>query len=255
MRHRVACVAPLLLVLHCWTAHAYSLSRLRSSGNARSCQPQLAEAELQISKAQLSDVKGVVDLTIGVFFGELGDDPGFNNCRATAFAELTAEQESSIRTAILQGYGDGARGAAFKVTAADGRLAGFVASGRGKSGNEPNLLLTNLAVNPADRRQNLGRRLVQQVLEAADGSPVVLEVERDNDAAIALYRACGFQVTGEKEGSRYVVDWWRGRVFAETSLVVMRHDGASEPASTASTGDTCDAADPTGLCVSEDSEM
>ena len=203
----------------------------------------------------MKDVEDVVDLTINVFFGALGDDMGFNNCRATAFAQLTDEQEQSIRSAILLSYKI-ERGSAFKATTSDGRLVGFVTADRGRKGDQTALLLTNLAVSPSERRRNLGRRLVQRVLAAAGERPVVLEVESNNDAAVALYRSCGFKVTGQKTGTRYVVDWWRGRIFVETDLVVMRHEGApalsGEPASAATpAGDTCDTSDPTGLCVSD----
>ena len=113
------------------------------------------------------------------------------------------------------------------------------------------MLLTNLAVDPEARRRNLGRRLVQQVVAAADTRTVVLEVEQGNDAAISLYRACGFETVSTKSGTRYEVDWWRGRIKVETALNVMRRSGGAgalgEPAST----DTCDTSDPTGLCVSE----
>ena len=84
-----------------------------------------AADELSILKAQMKDVEDVVDLTINVFFGALGDDMGFNNCRATAFAQLTDEQEQSIRSAILLSYKI-ERGSAFKATTSDGRLVGFV---------------------------------------------------------------------------------------------------------------------------------
>ena len=198
----------------------------------------------QISKVTLADVDDVVSLTMEVFFGTLGSDLGFNNCRATAFYQLNGEQKSSVRKSILASYpnanGDAS---AFKAMTPDGRLIGFVACSEDR-------LLTNLAVDPIARRQSIGRRLVEQVLIEAGGQPVLLEVDRDNAPAIALYAACGFQVTEEKSGTRYAVDWWRGRVVEEVFRVAMRHEGIGDSAmAIESVSATCDASDPTGLCV------
>jgi ribosomal protein S18 acetylase RimI-like enzyme len=61
-------------------------------------------------------------------------------------------------------------------------------------------------VHPAARRQGLGRRLIERALEviradrrARSSTPVRIEVLADsvNNAAISLYRACGFEVDGE----------------------------------------------------------
>ena len=150
-----------------------------------------AADELSILKAQMKDVEDVVDLTINVFFGALGDDMGFNNCRATAFAQLTDEQEQSIRSAILLSYKI-ERGSAFKATTSDGRLVGFVTADRGRKGDQTALLLTNLAVSPSERRRNLGRRLVQRVLAAAGERPVVLEVESNNADRVQRLGLTGF---------------------------------------------------------------
>ena len=78
-------------------------------------------------------------------------------------------------------------------------------------------------------------------------------------------------------GSRYAVDWWRGRVFAATSLLVMRHggkpgrgegggaeaeargavraeaSGVVDSAAEAGGAATCDVDNPTGLCVDKGS--
>lgn len=55
--------------------------------------------------------------------------------------------------------------------------------------------LLNVAVDPAWRRQGVGRALVEDVLayaRAHDASKVLLEVRASNDAAIRLYERLGF---------------------------------------------------------------
>jgi ribosomal-protein-alanine N-acetyltransferase len=59
--------------------------------------------------------------------------------------------------------------------------------------------ILNLAVAPASRGQGTGRALLLELLEALRGggaTGVYLEVRRSNDAAIALYRAVGFEALG-----------------------------------------------------------
>lgn len=56
--------------------------------------------------------------------------------------------------------------------------------------------LLNVAVDPARRRQGIGRALVEDVLayaRAHDASKVLLEVRASNDAALRLYERLGFQ--------------------------------------------------------------
>jgi [ribosomal protein S18]-alanine N-acetyltransferase len=52
-----------------------------------------------------------------------------------------------------------------------------------------------LGVDPAFQGQGLGRRLLDALLEFADGA-VYLEVRTDNAAAIALYQSAGFVQIG-----------------------------------------------------------
>ncbi|MDI3314716.1 MAG: ribosomal protein S18-alanine N-acetyltransferase [Mycobacterium sp.] len=49
-----------------------------------------------------------------------------------------------------------------------------------------------IGVDPAYRGRGIGRRLLEQLLSFAAGSPVYLEVRTDNAPAIALYRSLGF---------------------------------------------------------------
>jgi len=57
--------------------------------------------------------------------------------------------------------------------------------------------INTLAVDPARRRQGLGRRLVEHVLaegRAAGAQSATLEVRRSNEAALRLYETLGFTV-------------------------------------------------------------
>lgn len=57
----------------------------------------------------------------------------------------------------------------------------------------------NLAVTPGERGQGTGRALLADLLGALRGAgakAAYLEVRRSNGAAIALYRAVGFELTG-----------------------------------------------------------
>lgn len=154
--------------------------------------------------------------TIATYFGTLGTDFGFNNCRATAFFELETDQLADLRAKARSGVAVAAR-------SADGAAAGccFVtASGPGRA------KLTNLAVLADFRRQGLGRRLVDAAVVAfRDESPecaaVDLEVLADNAAAIALYAERGWTVAKEREGTRIRVDWWRGRVIEPVAVLEM----------------------------------
>ncbi len=64
-------------------------------------------------------------------------------------------------------------------------------------GDEVEIL--NVAAHPDRRRAGIGRALVDLIIQAAYANHahmITLEVQRDNAAAIALYRACGFIETG-----------------------------------------------------------
>lgn len=58
------------------------------------------------------------------------------------------------------------------------------------------LYLSRVAVAPGFRGQGLGRRAVEQVIDAADGGDVSLHVAADNGPAIALYQSMGFEFSG-----------------------------------------------------------
>jgi len=63
--------------------------------------------------------------------------------------------------------------------------------------------LLRLAVEPVERRQGLGRLLVERGLERLRQEKIqtcFLEVRKDNEAAIQLYRGMGFQRVGRRRG-------------------------------------------------------
>lgn len=53
-----------------------------------------------------------------------------------------------------------------------------------------------IGVDPAYQGRGIGRRLLGELLEFADGGAVYLEVRTDNEPAIALYRSAGFDQIG-----------------------------------------------------------
>ena len=66
-----------------------------------------------------------------------------------------------------------------------------------------------LAVDPAARRQGIGRDLVGEFLTTArhkGADSAFLEVAADNAAAIALYRASGFAQTGLRRAYYHMAD-------------------------------------------------
>ena len=53
-----------------------------------------------------------------------------------------------------------------------------------------------IGVDPAYQGQGIGRRLLNGLLDVADGGAVYLEVRTDNEAAIGLYHSVGFTQIG-----------------------------------------------------------
>jgi N6-L-threonylcarbamoyladenine synthase len=81
---------------------------------------------------------------------------------------------------------------------ADGALVGY--TGLAIAGDTADLL--RLGVDPAYRRGGVGRRLLeaaQEQLRRRGVNRVLLEVRTDNEAAIALYRDCGFTHLATRE--------------------------------------------------------
>lgn len=81
----------------------------------------------------------------------------------------------------------------------DGRLTGYVilrlVAGEGE--------ILRIAVDPSERRKGTGRRLTEAAKAAArvaETEKIFLEVRAGNEAAIALYRSCGFKEYGVRKG-------------------------------------------------------
>lgn len=53
-----------------------------------------------------------------------------------------------------------------------------------------------IGVDPDYQGRGIGRRLLDDLLDYADGGAVFLEVRTDNEAAIGLYRSVGFEQIG-----------------------------------------------------------
>ena len=79
---------------------------------------------------------------------------------------------------------------------ADGTLVGY--AGISRLGRTPpfEYEVHTIGVDPAYQGQGIGRRLLDELLDFADGGVVYLEVRTDNEAAIALYRSAGFEQIG-----------------------------------------------------------
>ncbi len=77
------------------------------------------------------------------------------------------------------------------VAAIEGAQAGFAAYSK----NE----LAWLYVAPKFGRRGIGRKLVKYALDHMD-RPVFIEVLMGNDAALALYHSCGFEITETLSG-------------------------------------------------------
>ena len=79
------------------------------------------------------------------------------------------------------------------------------------------LHITAVAVDPTRRRQGLGRRVLELLLEraaAAGAAHATLEVAASNGAAVALYDRCGFSTAGVRRayyrnGDDALVQWRR----------------------------------------------
>ena len=78
--------------------------------------------------------------------------------------------------------------------------------------------LMNVAIDPARRRQGLGTRLLEEMLDrAGPEEPYTLEVRLSNAPAIALYEQFGFRAAGTRP--RYYTD------TGEDALIMWRTTG------------------------------
>ena len=76
----------------------------------------------------------------------------------------------------------------FLVARRDGQIAGCVLGDR----HQGQARIVNLAVDPANRRQGIGRALLAALEAAIPAGNAVLMVEQENTAALALYAASGY---------------------------------------------------------------
>lgn len=78
----------------------------------------------------------------------------------------------------------------------DGTLVGY--AGITRLGRKPpfEYEVHTIGVDTAFQGRGIGRRLLDRLLQIADGGAVFLEVRTDNDAAIKLYQSVGFEVVG-----------------------------------------------------------
>lgn len=119
------------------------------------------------------------------FGSTLADEQG----QPAAFWRARAERSAAGQTA------------ATFIAERDGRWVG-TATGLLADGAPGGATLVGMWVDPAARRQGLGRALVEAVVawaRARGATQVDLHVTESNGAALALYRRCGFELTGERQ--------------------------------------------------------
>ena len=59
--------------------------------------------------------------------------------------------------------------------------------------------ITNIAVLPEYRKMGIASRLLERLIECAEGKSIVLEVRESNAAAISLYEKHGFKNAGVRK--------------------------------------------------------
>ncbi len=94
------------------------------------------------------------------------------------------------------------------------KLAGYIVARLGAD----ELHINNVAVRDEFRRSGIGQSLLNRIIEEgkrSGASAAFLELRAGNDAALALYRKCGFRVTSRRK--RYYSD------PVEDALVMIIH--------------------------------
>lgn len=89
------------------------------------------------------------------------------------------------------------------VSTAGGRVVGYLlAVGDGGGGSDAGAVhVAELVVSPDRRREGRATALLAALFDSLPaGTRVTLAVAPDNDAALALYRECGFTVVGRRDG-------------------------------------------------------
>ena len=199
--------------------HAGSAVRCRPL-TVRCCAARTAE----FFAATRADLDMLTVLTVNGLVGELGNDYGFNNNRATAHYDISNEQREDLRSSLA------AETCITLKAVAEGQVVGFVrirpvresdpCSERGES-----LVLDNLVVDEKARRQGIAARLVEEVearLQHGESKELTLWVDEDNVQARAFYQSAGWLEDGLVGATRYRLDWWKGGVVEECKRVTMR---------------------------------
>ena len=79
---------------------------------------------------------------------------------------------------------------------ADDKLVGYAGIARLGRCKPFEYEVHTIAVDPAYQGHGIGRQMLRQLLDYADGGAIFLEVRTDNEAAIALYESEGFTRIG-----------------------------------------------------------
>lgn len=132
-----------------------------------------------------------------------GNQPRVRACQDEDLKELRAILEASPEAATwsTRGLQEAFRshGAYFLIGRYDDEIAGFISGRRVADEAE----IWNLAIRPENRRQGLGRKLVETLVEIFRGegvNQVFLEVRQSNLNAISFYEKLGFRQVGRREG-------------------------------------------------------
>ena len=75
-----------------------------------------------------------------------------------------------------------------------GRVDGYAGLAVGPDEAE----VQTIGVRPDQQGRGIGRALLQELITAADGRRILLEVRTDNEPALALYRSSGFETIGRR---------------------------------------------------------
>jgi GNAT superfamily N-acetyltransferase len=119
-----------------------------------------------------------------------------------AFGSTLAGEQNRTEAEWRRWSGRGRSGDGVMFVADDGSRFVGLAGGYHEEEHFDAVHLVSMWVDPAERGAGLGRRLVEAVVAWArdEGAAVVnLWVTDGNEPAIALYRSCGFQPTGDTQ--------------------------------------------------------
>ncbi len=135
--------------------------------------------------------------TIRAHVAEIGRDEAdaLAEIHAAAFSRTWSAEEFA---ALLADRGVFALGVRRSSLMGGRRLAGFVLVRM--AADEAEIL--TIGVHPRDRRRGYGRMLMDEALRRLYRAGIVscfLEVDRDNAAAVSLYRKLGYVVAGERK--------------------------------------------------------